>query len=408
MGRSTAAKLSIAPATAIAIAIASCVPTGRERAAWPAPRDRLSIPYDSAVFRDQPLLARRLSRSVLDYFRYTNREFVDAVCDVYADRLASMPTVNLHGDAHLEQYAISEDGRGLADFDAAAQGPPIVDLARVATSIQLAANGDDASARRAIEAFLAGYTRALEDPNATRPEPAAATRMRARFAPTKIDWLAGVEKLMVPLEKGDLSAYQASWKTFSGALLKEHPDLSPSFFTIKAGGRLNMGVGSAHAAKYLVRIEGPTSQPDDDVIMEAKELLEGSLGSCVRGASLDAMRVILAHSRLALTPQRLLGKVEIHGRHFYSHTWEVNYTELSCGEITSSAELAEVAEDIGLQLGRGHPKLMADQTLKLRRALLKTASDVGPELPATARVLAERVESGWKTFRDDAAVAAHR
>ena len=41
-----------------------------------------------------------------------------------------MPTVTLHGDPHLEQYAVTDAGRGLTDFDDASKGPAILDLVR--------------------------------------------------------------------------------------------------------------------------------------------------------------------------------------------------------------------------------------------------------------------------------------
>jgi hypothetical protein len=354
-----------------------------------------------ALGHDDPKCARRIATSAFAYFRYTNRPFVDLVCARWADAIPAMPMVRSHGDAHLQQYAVAAEGRGLADFDASAIGPPIVDLARFATSIVLASPEDEAAARAAIAAFLRGYERAIDDPTATVPEPAAAKRIRARFAPTTAAWLDRVEKLMIPTPPEDQPGYDASWADFVGQIRARDPSIDPAFFKIKVGGRLEGGIGSAHAQKFLVRIEGPTPAPDDDLVMEAKSLEQGALGSCMRGGDLDATRVIEGQSQLANTPQRFLAAVKIMGKQFYSHTWLVHYTELSPFDVTSGADLAELAEDVGLQLGRGHARALSGgpHGSFLRTELKRTVHLVGPRLAREAIELAAEVTCAWQRYR---------
>lgn len=371
----------------------------RRSASGPA-RDLLGVDAN-AFARKDPQRAQMIAADAFAYFRYTNRPFVDLVCARWADAIASMPMVRSHGDAHLQQYAVAAEGRGLADFDASAVGPPIVDLARFATSIVLASPADEAAARAAIEAFLRGYERAIDDPSASVPEPAAATRIRSRFAPTNAAWLDRVEKLMIPTPPEDQPAYDASWADFVGQMRARDPSIDPAFFKIKIGGRLDAGIGSAHAQKFLVRIEGPTPAPDDDLIMEAKELEPGALGSCMRGGDLDATRVITGQSQLANTPQRFLAGVNIRGKQFYSHTWLVHYTELTASDVTSGADLEQLAEDVGLQLGRGHARALPDDPRAscLRAELKRALHLVGPRLARDAMELAAEVTRAWQRYR---------
>jgi Ser/Thr protein kinase RdoA (MazF antagonist) len=42
--------------------------------------------------------------------------------------------VNLHGDAHLEQFAVTDASFGLIDFDDAVGGPAVIDLLRFGVS----------------------------------------------------------------------------------------------------------------------------------------------------------------------------------------------------------------------------------------------------------------------------------
>jgi hypothetical protein len=341
----------------------------------------------------------KLRRSPFAYFRFINRPFADAVCELYAKSLTTMPTVNLHGDAHLEQYAVAVDGRGLADFDDAAVGPPVVDLLRFATSLALATHGDRLAASRAIGAFLAGYERALDDPTVVGPEPAVAARLRARFAPTTTEWLDGITRHITDPDAAERPGLEAMWTEYVEVMTRQSSDMAPSFLIPKKLGLFRGGIGSAGRWTMLVRVEGPSNADDDDVIVEAKELGAGSLGSCIMGRDRDPMRVILGQARLSGRPQRLLGMGTSNGRPFYTHAWRTHYRELSLADLRDPAEVAEIAHDVGLQLGRGHPNLIADPHAAALRASLKALlARLEPSMPDIADGLAQRVILGFQEF----------
>jgi hypothetical protein len=381
------------------LAAGGCRPSEARRAAPPPESDPLRVDA-VALAQSDPRCAQKVARDPFAYFRYTNRPFVDLVCTRWASAITSMPMVIAHGDAHLEQYAVAAEGRGLADFDASSVGPPIVDLARFSTSIVLASRKDDGAARRAIDAFLRGYLRALEDPLATVPEPASAQRLRSRFEPTTVEWLDRIEKMIVPTPMERRGPYEAGWNDFVGQMRAKDPSIGPAFFTIKVGGRLDAGLGSAHTEKFLVRVEGPSPLPDDDLVLEAKALQPGALGSCMRGVDLDATRVIKGQTQISNAPQRFLAAMKIDGKAFYSHTWLVHYQELSASDVASGTELAELAEDVGIQLGRGHTKVQdASRLPQLRQELKHTVEVVSPRLASDAFELAAEVTRAWGRYR---------
>lgn len=391
--------MSIAFVLALAAIASACGPGRGAQSITSGAADPLAVDAKTLA-RYEPRLAAKIARRPLAYFRYTNRSFVDIVCARYATSIPTMPMVHAHGDAHLEQYAVAAEGRGLADFDASAAGPPVVDLVRFATSLVLALPKDEAGARTAIAALLRGYDRALVDPRATVPEPALVARIRSQFAPTTLEWLDRVQTLIVPTPPEKMAGYAASWKEFVGLMRKRDPAIDPAFFKIKVGGRLDMGIGSAYVDKFLVRIEGPTGAADDDLIMEAKGLMPGALGNCMHGVDLDATRVIVGQAQISRAPQRFLAAMKIDGKQFYSHTWLVHYTELHEVDIKSAEELAEISEDVGLQLGRGHAKLEDESRVPQHRlALRKTLAAIGPELPDVAVDLARQVNGAWQKYR---------
>ena len=82
-------------------------------------------------------LIERLRADPYVYFRFVNRAWIGRVCEVFGKDVEELPVVRLHGDAHVEQFAVMHDAWGLDDFDDSARGPAIIDIARFLGSIDL-------------------------------------------------------------------------------------------------------------------------------------------------------------------------------------------------------------------------------------------------------------------------------
>ena len=77
----------------------------------------------------QPLV-RAVRASPHAFFRLANRAWASRVCAAFANDLRSLDQVRLHGDAHVEQYAVTDSAYGLDDFDDTAEGPSVIDIVR--------------------------------------------------------------------------------------------------------------------------------------------------------------------------------------------------------------------------------------------------------------------------------------
>jgi uncharacterized protein (DUF2252 family) len=385
----------------ISAALAACGTTYKLPPEPKPPPDTFAI--DGAALKaTDPPLAQKVGASPFAFFRYQNRAFADRVCSRWAHDIPKLPLVHVHGDAHIEQYAVAEGGRGLADFDAAGEGPPVIDFARFSASLALARPYDRAGTKEAIRALFEGYIKALEDPRATIPEPHAARRLRSRFAPTTEEWLDRCTLLITPAPPEDHEKFVAAWSKFIADMRAADPTLTEEFFTVKKGGKLNLGIGSAHTAKYLARIEGPTPAPQDDIMLEAKALQPGALATCMRGIDLDATRVIETQATMSAAPQRFLGAMTINDKPYYTHAWQVQYIELSVDDIKTAEELREIAEDVGLQLGRGHAKSKDPARIPaLRHQLKDAAKKLRPEVETEAFELAREVSDAWVRFNQE-------
>ncbi len=373
-----------------------------------------AVEYD---FSRTPDLLPRLLDSPHTYFRFINREFAAEVCHRYGGMAEALPALNLHGDAHLEQYAVGDSGRGLTDFDDSAIGPGVIDLIRFGTSVMLAArvNGWSDHEEHFVDVFFDGLRAGIAQPDERPPAPAVVERIRQGFSGDRRAILAAIDSLMDP-GAIDLDRVQAGFDLYVDAIYEEHPDLPRTFFTSKNAGRLNRGVGSALDDKYLVRVEGPTTAADDDIILEIKQVRDLSGVDCLQRQSSDAFQIMAGQSRIAYQPYSHMGYIFLNPRRataseygsefwngttYWVHAWVSNYLEIDITEtFRSPIELEEVVYDVGVQLGRGHAKdIVAPYEFQLRRALTVWLDDHGDDLREAITEMTSEALSAWRQFQ---------
>jgi len=356
-----------------------------------------------------PALRESMRKDPFVYFRFLNAAWAVAVCEAFRDDLPHLPTAIVHGDAHLEQYALTATAHGLDDFDDAAHGPSVIDLVRFLGSIDLVARrrGWPAERERLFDRFFAGYSRALEDPAYSPPEPAVVARLRARPRKTRPEFLAWGESLMQEPAAAQRENAARSLQLVETFVRNLRPEIPAGYFGLKRVGWLRMGVGSVPGPKVLARIEGPSPAPDDDVLLEGKQLSQLEGVPCVQvPLSGEAFRVIVAaeqigrlrHGVLLVAPRREEQGPDV--RDWWVRTWDETYQEVAVADIASPNELAEVAHDVGAQLGstslrQSIPLLEA----QLRRAELTAVRRLDRRIRATARRLVDELLAGWEEWR---------
>jgi len=139
--------------------------------------------------------ARRLkmARSAHAYVRGNTAKFYEWLGHAPVAQIPEGPPVWICGDCHLGNLGPLSDGRGgievqIRDLDQTVIGNPALDLIRLGLSLISAARGSDLPgvvSARIIEAMIAGYARALGDPDAEidtedrEPEAVRTVRRRA-------------------------------------------------------------------------------------------------------------------------------------------------------------------------------------------------------------------------------------
>jgi hypothetical protein len=343
-------------------------------------------------------LRARLRATPHGFFRFVNAAFTEEVCRRFASLDMPQPTVTLHGDCHVEQYAVTELGRGLTDFDDSVDGPAYVDIVRFGVSLHLAARqrGWAREADWIFDGFRQGYRKALADPHVEAPLPAAARRIAESFMPDRTSSLARAEALMEGLEDRSPEIEEVRSHRVLDQVARD-AGLPPHWFRVKKVGLLRIGVGSALSAKYLLRIEGPSLSDEDDVMIEAKELLDRESSSCLQVMP-GPSRILAGDARLAYQPFRFPGVLHLGSKTFWLHAWTDNYQELNIqASLRTASELREIAFDVGVQLGRGHPRrLEGDAATRLRVEILRTLPE--DRIEREIEALTHETLRAWRRF----------
>jgi uncharacterized protein (DUF2252 family) len=368
-----------------------------------APSARGQIrPDPEALARASPELVDRLKADPFSYFRFINRPWTARVCEAFAD-VQDLPTVRLHGDAHVEQFALTKDEWGLDDFDDSARGPEFIDIVRFLGSVDLATRqrGWTRDREALWDRFFEGYRRGLSDPDYRPSEPDIVRELRRQAHETRGAYLAWGERQMQPMEEAKLKLLLTAMQALDRLVRRERPDLAPGYFTVIRAGWLHMGIGSSVTRKLLIRVQGPTTSPEDDVLLEAKEATNLNGVSCLEAPSAPpAVRIIdgtrqlarLKHDILAVGPTLLIPAFADRAEHWldwWVSSWEPSYREIHLSDLRSVQDLGDIVYDSGVQLGAG--KLMS-----VRKQELSSVVRLEGRLRRETSAIVEELLAGWR------------
>ena len=173
-------------ASACRTAAGSFPPAQPASASLPA-EDIFTLQLTKATLRAKgasDALLDKIGTSAFRYFRAVAEPFKHRTCEAFRDLRWRLPSGAVHGDAHLEQFVVTDEDFGLADFDNAGYGPAIVDLVRYAASLHLACREmkGGCDPEQAVSAYFTAYRTALDHP-VQRKQPEIVIRLRDRLGP---------------------------------------------------------------------------------------------------------------------------------------------------------------------------------------------------------------------------------
>jgi Uncharacterized protein conserved in bacteria (DUF2252) len=359
-------------------------------------------PDPAALASASPELVDRLRADPFTYFRFINRAWTARVCETFAD-VTDTPIVRLHGDAHVEQFAFTENAWGLGDFDDSTRGRTYIDIVRFLGSIDLATRqrGWTGDREKLWDRFLEGYRLGLSNPDYRPREPDIVRQLRRQAPMTRAAYLAWGESLMQPMDEATSKSVTQGMEEFDRLVRRERPQLAAGYFAVVRTGWLRIGIGSAATTKVLIRVQGPTSARGDDVLIEIKEVANlGGLGCLEASGTPQAVRVIngtrqigrLKHDILAIGPTMLIpaaaGRAE-HWLDWWVASWEPSYREVRLSDLRSVRDLSDISFDSGVQLG-------ANKTPAVRERALSSVMTYEPRLRKETSTIVEELLAGWE------------
>jgi uncharacterized protein (DUF2252 family) len=361
--------------------------------------------------RATPKLIERLRADPYDYFRFVNRSWIARVCDDFGRDLEGLPVVRLHGDAHVEQFAVAQDAWGLDDFDDSARGPAVIDIVRFLGSVDLVARRRswDTERDRLFDRFFEGYKRGLVEPYYLPSPPEIVRRLRALAPRSRAAFLAWGEGKMQTLADAQMKAVVAALEAFAQVMVRERTDLGPEHFRVVRAGSAQSGVGSALTPKIMIRIRGPSDDPADDELLELKKI--GALRglSCLKTPAIQpALRIIdgskqlgrLKYSIMAAGPDLVVPEMMARGERlqdWWIRSREPTHWQVRLTDFKSVADLAGVAYDSGVQRGAGR---LQDRTVLLsgydRQRIVAATTRLEKRYRQEAARLVDELLIGWR------------
>ena len=367
------------------------------------------VPERSRVAGMPPELRERVAATPMAFFRFVNAAWTREVCEAFRIETRQLPTARLHGDAHVEQYAVTATARGLDDFDDSARGPAVIDLVRFLGSLELAAaqRGWAGALPATIDAFFDGYRRALEDPSYTPPDPAVVKRLRGAPQKSPSAFLSWADSLMQPLTANDQANLHTTWARVVASASRTAPEFTRAFMTLKRVGWLRTGIGSALTRKLLIRVEGPSPALDDDVVLEAKQVGAFQSDSCVSvPRRSEAFRVVEGIKQIGrLQPSFVVALPGIEDSRpdtpdWWAKTWDRSYQEVEIAALDSPEDLQELARDAGAQLGSTNlPERTGGPEGQNRLIELQAIVRLESRIRDLAHDLTTALLQAWKEFR---------
>lgn len=371
--------------------------------------EHASLRQDKATLRAQgasPQLLDRLSSSAFRYFRLLARPFAARTCYEFRDLRWRLPSVAVHGDAHVEQFVVTGRSAGLGDFDTAGFGPAVVDLVRYAASIHLACREVSwpCNADQGVAAYFGAYRAALDHPVA-RSEPAIADRIRASVPQDRRAWLKWADGLMEPMPAAEENAIRNGWSRFIELMKETSPERPEAFYRITRLGLFHMGIGSALEPKTLIRIAGPTDRPEDDLILEARVTAIPAGHDCVsRPENGGSLNVLMFESMLGRRLPEVFGFFPSEGPleapELWVQSWDDGYRELVVADLRDQDDVNQLATDAGTQLA-GHFWTTFPEPLRghQRFGQLRAFEMTEERARRLARELADETVAEWDRFR---------
>ncbi len=430
--------LTVAPTPAIPPAGASPAPFGV------AQLQALNPHLEPADPRELPMKLHALLTSDDHFFRGTADVFYEYCAAHYADWSATPEHRTwLHGDVHIGNLGAYRTAAGpslavhfgVVDLDETVQGPFQLDLLRAATALRYLARDDNATAEtrvslaieRLVRTYIEARSGALDYPTFCARHPAvrgalhrAANARRGAYNHTYLADRPNAARFVRVRRAGNavkdvLDAVDGDTReAVVRALWRYVGDTEPGRFRYRNLRELDRGVrdvarwtrlgssGSQGLHKYLILLERPLVDDDEDLILQMKEEPRpAAIRGEYPGATTDEQRgreIVRGYAALLDPPKWLIGWTRMHVRDYLIKTKDPHGEELAPGDFAAGDDVPEAGAIVGAAVGFAHrcadSSTVPREPAVLVAQLIERSRDIKQHLDTCRRSLGQDVQAG--------------
>lgn len=265
--------------------------------------------------------------------------------------LDGVPSLLLHGNPHLDNYARTYNGAGLLDFDRARVGPSLWDVTRALTSIAFWSEGAHALIHQEVSScFFAAYTRALEDRLVYWEPPDFLRQIRPKkYQMTAERYVKSGKKWVKKLHRNQVEPELPFYAELFQAYTQTLPEGALKHWSLKEVAEVPGSMGKRHYV-YLLKSLVKTRAP---ILLDIKETYtEEDSEHFFNPFEHQGERMVTASRLYSPGLEERIGFCSHQGEQYWVRQIPTFSAKVPVG--LSQDEALQLAQAIGTQLGRGH------------------------------------------------------
>jgi len=317
------------------------------------------------------------------------------------DRLSSLldlknvPSVFIHGNPHIDNYAQTETGSGLVDFDRSRLGPYVWDIVRFISSLQLrSADQSDWIHKKVLNSFKDGYMATFENPDLYFSTPFFIQKWGIDKKEDGVrDYVDNDGKWIKRMRKKPLSVDDEGINKILYKFLESRNDtrLLDRFKLTEVG----TSVGSLGKVHYIYLLEPMKGKSDrSPIILDIKECYTEEDDEWFKNpAEHHGLRMIRASNLYAPGIEQRLGHLTYKGKEMWGRQIPIHNRKIK--HMLNLTEQVDLSYCIGTQLGRAHRRSCRDQKVsKIAKHFIKHEELI----MKTSKAIYQEVQNAFEFF----------
>lgn len=306
--------------------------------------------------------------------------------------VAHMPRVFLHGNPHLDNFAKTNKGEAMIDFDRSRIGPYGWDIVRFLCSVSLRREEPTKKflSNRVLNDFIEAYLDGFANPMASfsvpellkSAKPETWQKTTSAYLKESTGWSKKLKDSPLP---SNHHLVQTFFKLY--AISRKDLMLMREYRICHAG----LALGSLGKPRLLIVLDPLNDKKKDKILLDIKEVYADSDTRYFFNPYVHhGYRMIEASHLYAPGMEQRLGYFSWKGRQFWGRQVPCFKAKIK-GNISESKQ-SDLAVVVGLQLGQAHRKSLRDATPK---ELVKDLKSNFEDFIQIGKALNEQLYSAW-------------